>query len=713
MGGAGLAGRTRAVWFWACLTITAVALGVGLVSALGTEAEAEAAAGNVAPVQATYHGVKPYDTISVGTLEYDAWTYGDIVFYSPPGMVTQDMANQWLAWYATTDDILRTLIGDDEHFEGRFRRNDRNFGKVKVIGTPPDSCGAGCGNKQIAEGVGIIDKMVAEPNNYDHHWILFYEQARGGVDESFDLAASWPREAYHLPHLIAALTYYEIGGIDGVQRGVPGDIYNGLQKWADLDRQYVDQFVEREQRWFDDQHPDGSYIYPPQTSMLLHIGLDEGYDTLAQALRNLGQYPDNFMYSSSTDAMCDWQAAINDATGNRYADRMVNEWGMPGGCTYDIGQSSSSADHPNDLRFEASGLCIEPDYKPNSGLLGHYPCDGSADQQFSIVNDRDDGTFSVALGADGGCLDASGRRLVVWSCHGADNQMWQWNGDQLQQPDSDLCITANIGARWGGGLLSLESCADSPAQRINTNGPTVLEVPPVTPLPEEPVEPPTTEAPAPTTPEVSEQAAPEATEPPHAGTPTTASEPPETVDQPETSPSPPQTVPPATVKPPTPIDPPISTGPTPEADPTPETDAEAAPGGTFALVNVGSGKCVDQPWSLLDGGNVIQWRCAGHTASNQLFNATEGDGGFTLQFVHSNRCLDEWRGDFYQFACHAGEFQLFSWNGAQLQAQGSGMCVTVVEASLDNGAEVRPEPCVNSPAQQFTLERYGNLLPSG
>ena len=463
-------GGAARLGFGVSLVVFALALGFGFVSLLNSEVKAEAAAGSVPPVEAEYQGIRPYDSISSGTLDYDAWTYRDIVFYSPPGMVTQDMANQWLAWYATTDDILRALIDDDEHFEGRFRRNDRNFGKVKVIGTPPDSCGAGCGNKQIAEGVGIIDKMVAEPDNYEHHWILFYEQARGGVDETFDLAASWPRESYHLPHLIAALTYYEIEGLDGVQKGVPGDIYGGLQKWADLDRQYVDLFVEREQRWFGDQFPDGSFIYPPQTSILLHIAVNNGYDTLARALRNVGQYPDNFMYSNSTDAICDWQAAVNDATGNQYADRMVNEWDFPGNCGDNLANAESSAHHPNDLRFEASGLCAEPSYKPGSGMTGHYPCNGSADQQFGITNQRDDGTFSVTLGSPDRCLDASGTRVVTWGCHGASNQMWQWNGDQLQQPDSGLCITANVSTRWGGGLLSMEACTDSPTQRINTTG---------------------------------------------------------------------------------------------------------------------------------------------------------------------------------------------------------------------------------------------------
>ena len=462
-------GRTRGrVWFGVSVLALALVLGLGVVGARNTGAGAEPA--GVPPVQATYHGIKPYHTFAVGELQYDAWTHGDIVFYSPPGMVTQEMADQWLAWYAATDDILRAIVGDDEDFEARYRGNDPNFGRMKIIGTPPDSCGAGCGNKAQAEGVGIIDRMVAEPDNYEHHWILFYEQARGGRDEAFDLAASWPREAYHLPHLVAALTFHEIGGAEGLARGVPADIHGGLQKWVDLGRPYVEQFVEREQRWFDDPYPDGTFIYPPQTSMLLHIAVDDGVDTVARIFDNLGQYPDNLMYPDSTAAICDWQAAVNDATGGAYADRMVDEWHLPGDCTYDMGQDRSGAHFPDDLRFGANGFCADPDYKPGTAQVGHVPCDGSEDQRSIVVEDRGDGTFLMALGDPNRCLDASGTRVVVWSCHGGGNQVWKWAGDRLQQPGSGLCVTANPRTRWGGGTLSMEPCSDSPAQRINGGG---------------------------------------------------------------------------------------------------------------------------------------------------------------------------------------------------------------------------------------------------
>ncbi len=452
-------------------------------------------AAGVAPVEATYHGVKTHHGFAT-TADYDAWTYGDILMYTPPGQVSQEMANQWLAWQATTDDILRKLINNDEVFEGKYRGNVGEFGRVKSIATPTDSCGAGCGNKNLAEGVGIIDKMIAEPDNYEHQWILFYEQARGGQDEVFDLSASWPREMYVLPHLAAALTFYEIGGMDGLQKGVPADILAGKQKWEDSGLNYVETFVEREQRWFDAKYEDGTIIYPPQPSLLLHIGIEDGLETLGQVLTNLGHYPDNFVYENSTDAICDFQAAVNDATGNKYADYMVNDWGMPGNCDYDMGQATSTANFPDDLRFESNGLCVEPDFMPNAARTGSYPCNGSDAQKvkFTPVNDTQ---FLVQFQSDDECLEGP----IVWSCHGGSHQLWEWRGEhQLFNVGNQKCLAAHPHNRWSGGLLTLEECADVPAQRINTGGTvvaTTTTAPPTTAPPEPPPSEPTTTMPPP------------------------------------------------------------------------------------------------------------------------------------------------------------------------------------------------------------------------
>ena len=132
--------------------------------------------------------------------------------------------------------------------------------------------------------------------------------------------------------------------------------------------------------------------------------------------------------------------------------------------------------------------------------------------------------------------------------------------------------------------------------------------------------------------------------------------------------------------------------------------------GSFALVNVGSGNCLDQPWTQDDGGAVIQWRCAGHTALNQVFVATEGNGGTMLAFSHSNKCVDESNQVVWQWTCNGGDNQLFNWNGLQLQSKSTGMCLTLGDELVGNGSTLRTTPCTNSPTQQFRIERYGGQL---
>lgn len=459
--------RRQPVWLLAALVVGLVASVTMMVRTQPSDAAAAAAVGNVPPVQAVYHGIKPYKSFLVGTFDYDAWTYGDLVFYAPPGMVTQEMANQWLAWHAVTDDILRTLVGDDEDFESRYRLDDPNFGRKKVIATPPDSCGAGCGNKTQAEGVGIIDQMVAEPDNYENHWILFYEQARGGRDEIFDLSASWPRESYVLPHIVAALTYYEIEGFTGLQRGLPGSVYRGYQQWLTHDTSYVDQFIEREQRFFDDQYPSGDFIYPAHAGILLHLAITEGIDTLAAILDNLGQYPDNFKYENSTQAMCDFRAAVNDATDYRYDTISVTDWRLPANCLYDLGQNAGEFD--DDFTFAVSGMCADSAFMPQVPIVGQFPCNGSAEQKVSLepVEPVEDGRFLIKFTDTNQCVDINYVRFVlIWPCNGAPQQQWQQVGDTLRSVESGQCIVATPGNQWGGGLITLADCTGEPGQNI-------------------------------------------------------------------------------------------------------------------------------------------------------------------------------------------------------------------------------------------------------
>ena len=159
------------------------------------------------------------------------------------------------------------------------------------------------------------------------------------------------------------------------------------------------------------------------------------------------------------------------------------------------------------------------------------------------------------------------------------------------------------------------------------------------------------------------------------------------------------------------VDPPVTVG--ESASAVVETADPNRLVGSFAVVNLGSGECLDQPWTQDEGGAVIQWRCAGHTALNQVFVATEGNGGTMLVFAHSNKCVDESNQVVWQWTCNGGDNQLFNWNGLQLQSKATGMCLTLGDELVGNGSTLRTTPCTNSPTQQFRLERYGGQLSAG
>ncbi|MEM9564051.1 MAG: RICIN domain-containing protein, partial [Actinomycetota bacterium] len=151
----------------------------------------------------------------------------------------------------------------------------------------------------------------------------------------------------------------------------------------------------------------------------------------------------------------------------------------------------------------------------------------------------------------------------------------------------------------------------------------------------------------------------------------------------------------------------------PAAPPLPASDHATEPGpvsaaaDVFGLVNAGSGRCLDQPWSSDNGAQLIQWRCAGHTATNQLFAVGSGTGGFTLVLQHSGKCLDVPDGRVIQWDCHGEPHQTFNWDGDQLRVEASGWCLTVLDARNEDEAELVARPCTNDPSQRFRQERYG------
>jgi hypothetical protein len=102
------------------------------------------------------------------------------------------------------------------------------------------------------------------------------------------------------------------------------------------------------------------------------------------------------------------------------------------------------------------------------------------------------------------------------------------------------------------------------------------------------------------------------------------------------------------------------------------TGAGLASGGTYRLISVISGDCLDvSADSRVSGGNIQQWTCNGLGPQNFLFTKA-ASGDFTLR------------------------------------GQNSGLCVTVAGASTAPGANVDQEPCTGSAAQRWVALNQGD-----
>jgi hypothetical protein len=274
----------------------------------------------------TFHGVKPFASFSQGTLQYDAWTSGDVVFYAPPGQVPVEDGLRWVVWYRRVDDLYRKLSTKD-NFETYYRRNDANFGPMKVLGLVT-TCGAGCGSKQQAEAdPNYINSMVGDPTDPDEHWIFFYEMGRTGSSSFFEDwygKATWPTNTLIMPHMMAAVGYYELGGETLLRNGNTKFLFEELALWEQENIEYVDQFPIPDQ-----QTQNGYTSHHLIPAMLLTVMTENGIDTLEQVLENMSNEP---TATDATQAMCDFQDAVNAATGGRYSARMKGEWGLPDNC---------------------------------------------------------------------------------------------------------------------------------------------------------------------------------------------------------------------------------------------------------------------------------------------------------------------------------------------------------------------------------------------
>lgn len=272
---------------------------------------------------ASFQGARDFDSLFQGRQRFDAWSSGDIAFYAPPGAVPQDVGARWVEWYVQVDAMYRVVSGRSD-FDSVYRRDTPDLGRRKVLGIV-ETCGAGCGSKQQAEAdPGYIPAMTASPDDFAQHWIFFYEMGRGGSGEPWYGRATWPNNTVIIPHLMAGLAFYELGGEAGLRQGIPGDLLGELERWEAADLEYVDQFPIANQ-----QSQGGYTSHHLMPAMLWRIRMETDLATVGRVTANMATKPQS---TSAVQAMCDFRSAVNDATGGRFDDRMTGPWGLPDQC---------------------------------------------------------------------------------------------------------------------------------------------------------------------------------------------------------------------------------------------------------------------------------------------------------------------------------------------------------------------------------------------
>lgn len=277
---------------------------------------------------ATFHGVTVIHTLTSGQVSRDTWTNGDITFFAPPGKVSPEVGMEWTNWYVQVDKLYRKVSNDPE-FDIVYRRRDPvNFGpNVKVLGAV-STCGAGCGNKTQAEiDEGFLDSMVANPTDkyIQGQWTLYYEMGRGGRHEPWYGRATWPTNTILMPHLMAGIAFHHFGGDAALENGIVGNLSQGLRDWEAMDKEWVDHFVAADQ-----QKVDGAPAsHDLMAAMLYRVLAETDVDTVARVMDEMTNKP---QATNATQAMCDFQDAVNAQTGGRFRDRMKGPWGLPDDC---------------------------------------------------------------------------------------------------------------------------------------------------------------------------------------------------------------------------------------------------------------------------------------------------------------------------------------------------------------------------------------------
>lgn len=306
-------------------------------------------------------GTYPMDSFTEGRIDRDLWAYKDVAFYAPPGEVDPEIGKQWIQWYAVTDQLYwemsQALGVSAEEFDQVFRQSNGNLNRrMKRVAIVPNSCGVGCGNKNGAETAFGTSHFLAAPDDWSlqGHWTLYYEFGRGGRGERYQGRGMWPTNTILEPHLIAGLTFYELGGLEGLQKGIPGDFPKVLESWQASGLKYIEFFSEP--GVIDPGDFDSHGI---MNAMLLHIAAETNRETVFAILSNMAQKE---IATSAEMGMCDFQDAVNTATNNQFEARMVHNWGLP-----ECGRNVEAPIEPSFPLKYSSGAIAYDSFESTSG----------------------------------------------------------------------------------------------------------------------------------------------------------------------------------------------------------------------------------------------------------------------------------------------------------------------------------------------------------
>ncbi len=304
--------------------------------------------------------------------EVQRWVYKDIALSIEHlgGEVDERAhlnATRWLKWYKQAETVFQeALVKDnflseerfpDNHYEEwlRGKKHFEGFMGNNNLGSGPTS------SAQVPS-----EDIHREPENVSLHRILFYEGIRG-ANPLFEHRGFWPPNGCfsHIgvgdisimgPHLLTAVTMYEVGGEDAITdiNGQYGNVWNskeilvdGLKNWRRARTNYLDAFASFESPKSKELR--GSIFYGSglASSFLFHIYLEYGKEKFIETLINLSQQK---VAGSPEEAVHALTRSFADALGQEEVKKLWEDHHMPFIYDYDSDRGLSTGNFEANVR---------------------------------------------------------------------------------------------------------------------------------------------------------------------------------------------------------------------------------------------------------------------------------------------------------------------------------------------------------------------------